>query len=162
MHCCLRAMPAPYSEDLRWRVIWFVLHMCHTTEETAFYLGVSEWTVQRYVRKFLSTGSINANPLGRPFGSVKFVPREELIILKAVLKSPEKTLAEILDDVYGETGSTFSCSTLHYHFKRNGITRKEVSYVLFRFGTDLAHRFSRTLGFLLFFFLFIYFFVTSS
>ena len=133
-------------------MIWFVLHMGHMTEETAFYLGVSEWTVQRYVRKFLTTGSINANPLGQPFGSVKFVPGEELIILEAVLKSPEKTLAEILDDVYRETGSTFSCSTLHYYFKRNGITRKEVSYVLFRFGTDLAHRFSRTLGFLLVFF----------
>ena len=45
-------MPAPFSGDLRLRVIWFVHVLQHSVAETSFFLGVSEITVERYISKF--------------------------------------------------------------------------------------------------------------
>ena len=35
-----RSMPAPYSQDLSWRVIWFVGNLGLPREEIAFYPGI--------------------------------------------------------------------------------------------------------------------------
>ena len=45
-------MPAPFSVDLRWRVIWFVHVLQHSVAEDSYFLGVSEKTVERYISKF--------------------------------------------------------------------------------------------------------------
>ena len=119
-------MPGPYSQDLRWRVIWSVWNLGHTTEETAVYLGISTRTVRRYPTRLWETGSVHANNLGRPVGTLKFRPHEELLVLETILRNPDKTYGEILDEVYRSTGSEFACSTLHYYFRRSGITRKQV------------------------------------
>ena len=67
-----RMMPAPYSQDLRWCVIWFVWHLGLSVEEAAFYLGVATWTVERYLAKFANTGGISTKTSGRPPGKLKF------------------------------------------------------------------------------------------
>ena len=123
-----RMMPAPYSQDLRWRVVWFVWHLGLSVEEAAFYLGVSTWTVERYLTKFANTGGVTTKTLGRPTGKLKFSPYEELLVLEAILKNPDKTYSEIVNELYKATGSEFACSTLHHYLKRNGITRKQVGY----------------------------------
>ena len=64
--------------------------------------------------------------MGRPFESVKFQPREELIIMEAILENPTVTLNEIFDEIYRSTGSEFALFSIHYDLKRNGITRKKV------------------------------------
>ena len=48
-------MPAPFNEDLRRRVIWFVHVHQHSVADASFFLGVSERTVERYISKFLVT-----------------------------------------------------------------------------------------------------------
>ena len=53
-------------------------------------------------------------------------PHEEFVIMESLLKYPERTLAEIINDMYIETGSMYSCSTIHYYLKRNNMTRKKV------------------------------------
>ena len=45
-----RCMPTPYFQDLRWRFM-FVWILGLSVEEVAFYLGVSTWTVERYLRR---------------------------------------------------------------------------------------------------------------
>ena len=42
------SMPTPCSQDLSWRVIWFVWNLWLTREEVAFYLGVSTCAVECY------------------------------------------------------------------------------------------------------------------
>ena len=42
-------MPTPFSEDLRWRVIWFVHVLQHSVAEALFFLGVSEITVEHLI-----------------------------------------------------------------------------------------------------------------
>ena len=119
-------MPAPYSEDLRWRVIWFRHFGGHSEEETCFYLGISKWTQRRYLRSYFLSGNVVVQSMGRPFQSVQFQPREELIIMESVLANPTATLNEIFNEIYRSTGSEFALSSIHYYLKRNGITRKEV------------------------------------
>ena len=95
-------MPAPYSEDLRWRVIWFRRFWGHSEEETCFYVGISKsGTLRRYLQSYFLFGNVVAQRMGRPFQSVQFQPREELIIMESVLENPTATLNEI----YRSTGS---------------------------------------------------------
>ena len=53
--------------------------------------------------------------VGHMLACMSMHPHEELVVMKLLLQHPEKTIAEILDEVYEETGS---CSMLHYYFKR--------------------------------------------
>ena len=58
-------MPAPYSVDLRWRVIWFVHIVQNSVTEASFFLGVCERAVERYISKFLVKGHVKPGPGGR-------------------------------------------------------------------------------------------------
>ena len=72
-------MPAPYSADLRWRVIWFVHVLQNSVAEASFFLlGVCERTVERYISKFLVNVHVKPGPVSRSHGSL--APREELIV----------------------------------------------------------------------------------
>ena len=73
-------VPAPYSADLWWRVIWFVHILQNSLAEASFFLGVCEKTVECYVSKFLVNGHALSQPVGRSYGSVSLATREELIV----------------------------------------------------------------------------------
>ena len=118
--------PRRNSEDLRWRVIWFRHLWGHSEEETCFYLGISKWILRRYLQSYFLSGNVVAQRMGRPFQSVQFQPREELIIMESVLENPTATLNEIFNEIYRSTDSEFALSSIHYYLKRNGITRKKV------------------------------------
>ena len=77
-------------------------------------------------KKVANTGGVSTKSLRRRTGKVKFRSCEEFLVLEAILKNPDKTYSEIPDELYRVTGSEIACSTLHYYFKRNGITRKQV------------------------------------
>ena len=77
-------VPAPYSEDIRWRVIWFLHFWGYSEEENCFYLGISKWTLWRYMQSYFVSGNVDTQRMGRPFESVQFQPREELIIMVLV------------------------------------------------------------------------------
>ena len=63
-------MPVPYSEDLRWRVIWSVYNLQCSLEETSFNLNISHRTVQRYISNFLASGDLVSMRMGRKLGSI--------------------------------------------------------------------------------------------
>lgn len=50
----------------------------------------------------------------------------EFLIMEAVLVHPEKTLSEIANDVYTETGSDFALASFFYYLKRNRFSLKTV------------------------------------
>ena len=81
-------MPAGYSADLRWRVIWFVHILQNSVAEASFFLGVCERTVERYSSKFLVNGDVKPEPVGRSYGSNSFVPREELVVFAHQIWKP--------------------------------------------------------------------------
>ena len=79
------------------------------------------YTEISYARSCIDTAVI-----GRPYACIAMHPHEELVIMEVLLQHPERTLPEIIQEVYQETGSEYACSTLHYYLKRNNITRKKV------------------------------------
>ena len=120
-------MPAPYSQDLRWRVIWLAEIVGLDLQEVSFFLQLSEMTIRRYVKKFRELGNVSTAIIGRPYNCIAIHPHEELVIFGILQQYPEKTLGEVLDKLYEETGSQYACSTLYYYLKRNNITHKKVS-----------------------------------
>ena len=115
-------MPAPYSVDLRWRVIWFRLFGGYSEEKISIYLEISKGTLWRYLQSYILSGNVDSQRMGRPLDSVQFLPRKELVIME----KPTVTLNEIFEEIYRSTGSEFSLSSIHYYLKRNVITRKKV------------------------------------
>ena len=78
-------MPRPYSEDLRWRMIFQRLFYERSYAEIASQLFVCPETVRRTVSNFLNTGDVKPCNIGRPSGSVTLIPHEEYIILELEL-----------------------------------------------------------------------------
>ena len=124
-------MPAPYSKDLRWRVLWMKEMLGYEVDEVAASLCLSPRTVQRYSRQFLNFGNISPEVIGRPLNSVSMHPHVEFLIMEAVLKHPEKTLAEIAHGVYVQTGSQYTLAGVFSYLRRNRFSRKKVSFFFF-------------------------------
>ena len=51
-------MPLPYSDDLRWRIVWKHLFLKVDAEDVAKEMFVSARSVYRYAERFLSTGDV--------------------------------------------------------------------------------------------------------
>ena len=85
-------MPGAYSEDLRWRIIWYKFLLMRSDEEIAFQLFVCPRTVQRICQKFVLTGNVVAERAGRPVGTTTLHHHEEHIIMEAILKEPATRL----------------------------------------------------------------------
>ena len=119
-------MPAPYSQDLRWRAIWLAEIVGLDLREVSFFLQLSTMTIRRYVEKFRQLGNVSTAIIGRPYNCISLHPHEELVIFELLQQCPEKNLSEVLDKLNEETGSQYACSSLYYYLKRNNITRKKV------------------------------------
>ena len=46
---------------------WFVHILKHSVAEASLFLGVSERTVERYISKFLVTGDVKLETIGRSY-----------------------------------------------------------------------------------------------
>ena len=119
-------MPRPYSEDLRWRAIWMKEFLGYSVDEVAAVLYMSPKTILRYVSKCLNSGEVKAETLGRPLNSFLMHQHVEFVIMEAVLDHPEKTLAEIAQNIYEQTGSEHALSSILLYLKRNRFSRKKV------------------------------------
>ena len=71
-------------------------------------------------------GNVSTAVIGRPYGCISIHPHEEFVIMESLLQYPEKTIAEMVEQVYSETGQVYACSTLYRYLKRNSTTRKKV------------------------------------
>ena len=79
----------------------------YEVNEVAASLCLSPRTVERYRRQFLNFGAINPEVIGTPLNSVSMHPHVEFLIMDAVLKHPEKTLAEIARRVCPNRNSVY-------------------------------------------------------
>ena len=79
-NCYSSMIPAPYSADLRWPVLWFVHIFHNSVGKASFFIDICERTLERYISKFLVIGHVKPGPVSRSYGSISFTPREELIV----------------------------------------------------------------------------------
>ena len=119
-------MPRPYSDDLRWRMVYQRLFFEKSHEEIALQLFVSPKALYRTISTFLNTGNVKPCRLGCPTGSITLFPHEEYIIMDCLLRSPQVQLHEMANHISNATGSAFGPRRLCRAVYRLGITRKMV------------------------------------
>lgn len=102
----------PYSSDLRLRVLKAYLSGEGSQREIARRYDVSRSFVQKLIRQYNETGSVDARPHGG--GARKKVGIEGSPILQDIVaRKPEATLDEISTEYARHTGVEVSVSTIH-------------------------------------------------
>ena len=66
-------MPDPFSEDLRWRVIWFVLVLQHSVPRLYFSWAVLKEQLSTIFLNFLVTGDEKSETKGRSYEETRNV-----------------------------------------------------------------------------------------
>jgi len=114
-------MPAPYSQDLRLRVMDAVCNGL-TYQEVIRQFRVSNSTILRWVRRLRETGSYAALPMG---GKKPFVLAEQRDWLQQRLAAkPDLTLRELLAELHGR-GFDVSYFALWHIVRRAGLRFKK-------------------------------------
>ena len=76
-------------------LVWFVHVLKHSVAEASLFLGVSERTVERYISKFLVTGDVKAETIGRSCEETRNVfqlKKKTRVVF--FLSSPSRTLGQ--------------------------------------------------------------------
>ncbi len=99
---CLK-MQKPYSEDLRWRIIYERFFCKKSYSKIAAGLFVSRKTLMRMVRTFIDIGDVKPCRLGCSTGKTTLFPHEEFIIMDCLLSMPQIKLHEIANYIFNTT-----------------------------------------------------------
>ena len=120
-------MPAPCSNDLRWQIVWLVLGIQKTTDETARLLGVTRRTVVNILQRFRRYGSVRPSRIGRPNTMSSITRGESFMLMEYVMRYPGAYLREAIKCIEGICGREFSASSVWRCLKRRGFTRTKVT-----------------------------------
>ena len=117
-------MPAPCSNDLRWQIVWLVLGIRKTTDETARLMGVTRRTVVNILQRFRRYGSVRLSRIGRPNTMSLITRGKSFMLMEYVKRYPGAYLREA--NIEGICGREFSASSVWRCLKRRGFTRRKV------------------------------------
>ena len=120
---------APYSADLRWKVVYQKLGRNLSLSRIARNFGLSVGTVHNILKHFTLTGEVAAKAQGTRLGSRKLSASEELFVISLVLDRPYIYLQEVCDEVSAEIGVLVSVPTVCRLLKRHGLTRKKIRQI---------------------------------
>ena len=123
----LRNMPAPCSNDLRWQIVWLVLGIRKTTDETARLMGVTRRTVINILQRFRRYGSVRPSRIGRPNIMSSITRAESFMLMEYVMRYPGAYLKEAINYIEGICGREFSASSVWRCLRRRTFTRRKVT-----------------------------------
>ena len=115
---------SPYSQDLRWRIVWQRVGLNMKVEAIANNLGVDASTVSRIVQLFSATGDVKKRVYpknSRP--TMKLTDPVKLHILHIVLQQPEIYLKELQLELCVITGVHVCESSMCTFLKESNFTR---------------------------------------
>ena len=119
-------MPAPYSNDLRQRVIDAYIAKAGSQRQLADRFQVSLSFVQRLVRRYQKTGQVT--PLPHAGGATpKINPGDLSIVQHLVDEQPDAILSELCARLANRSGIQISSSTMHRAVQRLELTTKKNS-----------------------------------
>jgi len=127
-------MPASYTDDLRWRIVWHHLFLNIPADEVARLMFVSERTVYRYAERYCNTGEVK--PFIKQKGPSAILCDHDLhIVLHFLLTQPGTYLHKLQKQVFDSTGTWVHVSTIcravhhigmtHLSCKRSEVKRAE-------------------------------------
>lgn len=131
---------APYSEDLRWRVVWQRIGMDLSFREIASNLCLSLGTVYNHFKRFKETGDVSATASNRVSTRV-LSEHEELIIVGLLFDNPAIYLSEVCQKIVTLAGIEVSPATVCRVIHRNGFTRKKIQLVALQRSVEHRGRF---------------------
>jgi transposase len=118
-------MPAPYSQDLRERVISFIaLGGSARAAATRFDVSVSSAT--RWAQRWRSEGDARPRAMGGDRRSR--LNEHSAKVLQLVARQPDLTLQEIRSALAVSCGITVGLSTVHRFLRAHKLTRKKRPY----------------------------------
>ena len=129
---------APYSNDLRWRIVWQPIALDYGYQKIASNLSISVGTA--YIFKlFEATGEVDHK--SQPKRERKLDNHHELYIIGMILDCPTLQLPEIASKVEEISGTVVSTATLCRLLASYGMTRKKVQHVALQRCLDLGASF---------------------
>lgn len=122
---------SPYSEELRWRIIYQCYGLGLTYRHIATNLNVDVSTVCRTIQRFKVTGNVHkrAHPKGHDCQLTQLTVYDEYFIMELVAEKPGIYLREIQDEVCKMTGTDISTSTIWNFLHKNGFTHRKLNRV---------------------------------
>ena len=127
----------PYSNDLRWRIVWQRIAKDLTFQQIAQNLCISTATASNIFKLFQATGEVDPKHPSKRDALRKLDDHHELYIIGLVFEYPTLHLQEIASKVEEITGTVVSTSTLCRLLGRHGFTRKKVQSVALQRSLDL-------------------------
>jgi len=119
-------MPAPYSQDLRERVIGFMV-LGGSARAAAVRFDVSASSASRWGRRWRAEGQARPRVMG---GDRRSRLREHRArVLQLVAQKPDLTLEEIRRALAAACGVTVALSTVHRFLAAQKLTRKKRPYM---------------------------------
>lgn len=121
-------MPLPLSSDLRWRVVWLHYYKEISYSRIADLLYIHASTVRRIIAQYDSTGDVA--PRSYRHGPMPMLRKpEEFSIVESILANPGTYLEELQEELYKNTGTWASVSTICRAIHRLGFTRKKLRHL---------------------------------
>ena len=120
---------SPYSEDLRWRMIWQREVKGLQVTKVATNLGVDPSTVSRIVAQFRCLGVVHKKRHPSNKVCTKLTETIKVCILHLVLNRPGIYLHEIRRDLLANTGADVSLSSICKFLKKMRFTRQKLKVV---------------------------------
>ena len=128
MSSCEPGRKAPYSLDLRYRIIWQRFAMGLLLRSIARNLGISVGTICNVCKMFKQTGSVD--PLKPDHINTRVVSSyNQQMIVSLLMENPSLYLSEVCRKIEDITGLKVTPSTVCRIIKRHGFTRKKIQQV---------------------------------
>lgn len=120
---------SPYSEDLRWKIVWQSMALGLSNSTVARNLCVDASTVSRIVGLFHSTGTVTKRSYPNERASRKLTQPCQLLILHTVIQKPGIFLHEIQREIEDVLLVSVSVPTICKFIHQSGFTRQRLKNV---------------------------------
>ena len=131
---------APYSRDLRWRVVWQRIGMELSFRKISINLCLSLGTVHNHFKRFQQTGEVAPTVSNRE-STRALSEHDELVIVGLLLDDPSMYLNEVCQKIVTLTGIEVSPATVCRVIHRNGFTHKKIQQVALQRSVEHRGRF---------------------
>ena len=123
-YSCEKRCTSPYSEDLRWRIVWKKEVLGQRTCDVARSVNVDSRTVRRVMRRFRLTGSVEkTTPVhSRPLRKLSLPLRYKVANL--IFQRPGMNLRELQYQILQDHGEEICESAICRFLQRSGFTRQ--------------------------------------
>lgn len=127
---------APYSLDLRWRMVWQRFGLELPYKEIARRLNVAVSTVYAVCKRFEETGDVLSTQQPTRLQARRLDENHEHLLLAIILENPAMYLHELCQHILDVSMVPVSESTVCRLLRRHGFTRKKIRQVAVQRNTS--------------------------